>query len=416
MLRVAEHFHKSDTGRQRRANEDSLFARSPLFVVADGMGGAQAGEVASRIAVEAYERGLPGNGGAEERLAAVAQLANQRIHDLGVQDPTRSGMGTTLTAALVDGEVVSLAHVGDSRAYRMRAGELQQLTVDHSLVGELVRRGKLTEAEAQDHPQKSVITRALGVEAHVEVDTISYSAQAGDLFLICSDGLTTMIHDDLIADVLRDSKTLSQAGQRLVDEANESGGRDNITVILFRLEELAAGESAPATPVVDDTTMVGALSPTTADVNAALRSQERVVEASAASLATVQEPQRRGPRLPRRQNRDSQSSPRRRRKRWLVALFGGVVLVAVIGVAVWMGTRAVFFIGTNDAGFVTVYRGLPFEGPFDTKLYETYYVSAVPAAGLPASRRSTLLDHQLRSRTDASDLVRKIELDQLDDK
>ena len=416
MLRVAEHFHKSDTGRQRRANEDSLFARSPLFVVADGMGGAQAGEVASRIAVEAYERGLPGTGGAEERLAAVAQLANQRIHDLGVQDPTRSGMGTTLTAALVDGEVVSLAHVGDSRAYRMRAGELQQLTVDHSLVGELVRRGKLTDAEAQDHPQKSVITRALGVEAHVEVDTISYSAQAGDLFLICSDGLTTMIEDDLIADVLRDSKTLSQAGQRLVDEANESGGRDNITVILFRLEELAAGESAPATPVVDDTTMVGALSPTTADVNAALRSQERVVEASAASLAAIQEPQRRGPRLPRRQNRDSQSSSRRRRKRWLVALFGGVVLVAVIGVAVWMGTRAVFFIGTNDAGFVTVYRGLPFEGPFDTKLYETYYVSAVPAAGLPASRRSTLLDHQLRSRTDASDLVRKIELDQLDDK
>lgn len=418
MLRVADHFEKTDTGRQRRANEDSLFARSPVFVVADGMGGAQAGEVASRIAVEAFEPGLPAGGSGEERLAAVARLANQRIHDLATDDAARTGMGTTLTAALVDAGGVSLAHVGDSRAYRLRDGGLERLTNDHSLVGELVRRGKLTEAEAEEHPQKSVITRALGVEAGVEVDTITVPARAGDVFLLCSDGLTSMIGDDLVGEILHTSKTLSEAGHRLVDEANAHGGRDNITVVIFRLEDLPEGETAlppPVEPPADQVTMLGAAAPNTADVNAALRSRERDASAAAqATPAAAQASARHQPRRPRRRGGAPEASRPRRRIRGLRPLLGVLAVVVVIGVAGWMVSRAVFFVGADQAGFVTVYRGLPYEGPFGAKLYESYYISGVPAADLPVARRSKLLDHQLRGHSDASDLVRKIELDQLD--
>jgi len=170
MLRAAETVAKTDTGLQRRDNEDSAYARSPVFVVADGMGGAQAGEVASRIAVETFEQGLPEDGSPEERLASRAREANKRIHELSRTEPERAGMGTTLTAAYVDRDDLSIAHVGDSRAYLFRDGALERLTQDHSLVDELVRRGKLTEEQAAEHPQRSIITRALGPEADVAVE------------------------------------------------------------------------------------------------------------------------------------------------------------------------------------------------------------------------------------------------------
>src|SRR5919198_4501484 len=238
MLRVAEEFAKTDTGRQRPANEDSMLARAPVFVVADGMGGAQAGEVASHMAVEAFEAGLPDSGGSpEQRLAAVVRAANRKIFEHAQSDEARSGMGTTVSAAYVGEDEVSLAHVGDSRVYVLRNGELERLTSDHSLVGEWVRQGRLSEEEAEDHPQRSIITRALGPEPDVDVDTRTYPAQSGDVFLLCSDGLTSMVAETRVAEILRGASSLEEAGRELVEQANEAGGRDNITVILFRLEE-----------------------------------------------------------------------------------------------------------------------------------------------------------------------------------
>jgi protein phosphatase len=173
MLRVAEHFSDSDTGLQRQGNEDSLFVRAPLFAVADGMGGAQAGEVASQMAVEAFDRGLA-DGSPAEALRTIVTEANRRIHALSREDDRRAGMGTTVTAAYVGEDEVTIAHVGDSRAYLLRRGELTRLTRDHSLVGELMARGKLTEEQAEHHPQRNVITRSVGPEPEVEVDTECY--------------------------------------------------------------------------------------------------------------------------------------------------------------------------------------------------------------------------------------------------
>ncbi|HEX8978014.1 MAG TPA: Stp1/IreP family PP2C-type Ser/Thr phosphatase, partial [Solirubrobacteraceae bacterium] len=241
MLRASQTSWKTDTGRQRKDNEDSAFARAPLFVVADGMGGAQAGEVASQIAIEAFQTELPAAGSPEQRLAARAQDANRRIYEISSTEHDRAGMGTTLTAVYVDASELAVAHVGDSRAYLFRDGELGRLTQDHTLVEELLRRGKLTEEQAAEHPQRSIITRALGVDPQVDVDTRTYSARAGDVVLLCSDGLTSMIPEKQVAEVLQQEPDLDRAAERLIAEANAAGGRDNITVILFRLEEVADG-------------------------------------------------------------------------------------------------------------------------------------------------------------------------------
>jgi PPM family protein phosphatase len=235
MLRIAEHFYDSDLGRQRQGNEDNLFVRAPLFVVADGMGGAQAGEVASELAVKQFEGGLPDGVSPGAALADLIRRANAEIHRQSADDPDLAGMGTTVTAAYLDGENVVVAHVGDSRAYLLRDGDLIRLTRDHSLVGELVARGKLTEEQAETHPQRSVITRALGTEPDVDVDTFTVEAQPDDLYLLCSDGLTDMISADEIFAVLDGSDDLEVAARALIEAANAGGGEDNITVVLFQI-------------------------------------------------------------------------------------------------------------------------------------------------------------------------------------
>src|SRR5919198_420645 len=224
MLRVAEHYFQTDTGRQRSANEDAYFARAPVFAVADGMGGAQAGEVASRIATDAFDREL-GATAPEIELKRIVKQANRRIHELAKRDASRAGMGTTLTAALIRDDEVALAHVGDSRAYRLRDGKLERLTKDHSLVEELRRKGQLTDEQAEEHPQRSIITRALGPEPEVDVDTMTFRARPGDVYLLCSDGLTTMVKEERIAEVLRTAPSLEVAVDELIAEANGAGGR-----------------------------------------------------------------------------------------------------------------------------------------------------------------------------------------------
>ena len=261
MLRAVETVCRSDTGLQRRENEDSAYASAPLFVVADGMGGAQAGEVASRIAVETFQQGLGADGSPEERLAERVHAANAQIYERSREETGREGMGTTLTAAYLDDSQLAIAHVGDSRAYLFRDGELSRLTQDHSLVNELVQRGKLTEAEAEEHPQRSIITRALGPEPDVEVDTLTYPVRAGDVVLLCSDGLTSMVSEDQVAAILRSATGLEAAATALIAAANQAGGRDNITVVLFRVEEVG-GEDANAAPI-DEHTIVGHPAPET---------------------------------------------------------------------------------------------------------------------------------------------------------
>jgi len=396
VLRVAEQYAGTDTGRQRRANEDSLLARSPLFVVADGMGGAQAGEVASRIAVESFQPGLASTEQPERELAELARAANSRIHELSHSNAEHAGMGTTLTAVYVGEQEIAIAHVGDSRAYCLRDGELLRLTDDHSLVDELMRQGRLTPEEAVEHPQRSVITRALGPEGSVEVDTRSFQARPGDLYLLCSDGLTTMLSEQQIAQLLLEHPRLRDAGEALIAAANEAGGRDNITVLLLRLEEVLPGQPAA-------------------------REHDTIVGAPAvqlpASAHTSSSARARGPRAPRpRPGAPASASPppRRRRARRAGALLAVLAVLGLLGAAAYLALQSVYFVGTNDRGLVTMYQGVPVLLPGNLALYSSSYVSGVSASSLSATRRATLLNHSLRSEGDAASLIRSLELGQLE--
>lgn len=415
MLRAAETALRTDTGRQRRDNEDNAFARAPVFVVADGMGGAQAGEVASQIAIETFEQGLPDSGSPEERLATRVREANHQIHELSRADRERAGMGTTLTAAYVDDTSVAIAHVGDSRAYLFREGKLERLTQDHSLVEELVRQQKLTPEQAAGHPQRSIITRALGPEATVEVDTSTYPVRAGDILLLCSDGLTTMISEERVGEILGEAGSLDARAGALIDAANEAGGRDNITVVLFRLEE--SGEDGQA----DQPTMIGVPAPAaTAEMEDAASESE--VESNAhgaagsahAATATIARPattQRLKP-IPPQPPAPGTTEKRRltRGVKFFAALIAIVVVLFLIGGGGYLASRQLYFIGTNQQGIVTIYRGLPYSLPAGLKLYETFYTSGVPAALVPADRRGSLLNNNLRSQSDATSLVMDLEM------
>ena len=236
-MRIARTAVATHTGRKRRHNEDAYVLEPPLFAIADGMGGARAGEVASSLAAAALQSGkVDGNG--EERVTALIQAANRSVYERSSQDAEVAGMGTTMTVALVEDSTVTLGHVGDSRAYVLRDGELEQLTNDHSLVAELVRGGKLSAEEAEHHPQRSVITRALGTDPDVDVDTFTVEAEDGDVFVLCSDGLTDMVGDDEIGEVLaRSRENLKEAAEELVRRANKAGGQDNITVVAFEMTD-----------------------------------------------------------------------------------------------------------------------------------------------------------------------------------
>ena len=238
-------------GRKRRHNEDAYVIEPPIFAVADGMGGAKAGEVASGLAAAALKEADRDGPDAETRVTELIQEANRRVFRRATEDREAAGMGTTMTVALVDGERVVFGHVGDSRAYLIHDGAIEQLTDDHSLVAELVRSGRLTPEEAETHPQRSVITRAVGTEPDVDVDTFSIDPAPGDLFLICSDGLTDMVDDRTIFEAIeRHRGNLEEAAKALVAAANRVGGEDNITVVFFEVTEhsddTAVTQQAPA--------------------------------------------------------------------------------------------------------------------------------------------------------------------------
>jgi serine/threonine protein phosphatase PrpC len=386
VLRIEDQAFRTDTGRQRNANEDSFFVRAPIFVVADGMGGAQAGEVASKTAADAFDVDLP-DGPPERVLRETILSANRQIHELARADPSRAGMGTTLTAAIVDAtaEEVAVGHVGDSRAYRLRGGKLEQLTRDHSLVEEMRRKGQLTDAQAEDHPQRSIITRALGPEPEVEPDVQTISAAPGDVFLICSDGLTTMLSEEQIAKLLAGATSMGAAVRALVDEANRAGGRDNITALAFQLEDAAAPQQSH-----EDATLIGST--------------------AAEQGLTATEVRRRAAAAAARQRREQLVAKGERRglKRALTVI-AVLAVLAALAFGAWYGNRQVWFLGTDDGGRAALYRGLPYELPFGIELYEKRYASPIQTSSLPPRRQDAVSGHDLRSHDDAASLIEDIE-------
>jgi protein phosphatase len=416
VLRVIEYAQRTDTGRQRPANEDSFVARAPLFAVADGMGGAQAGEVASQMAVEVLHEGLGvgTDGTVAERLRDQVLEANSRIHQRAQSDSRNAGMGTTLTAAYVDERRLVVVHVGDSRLYRLRDGVLERLTRDHSLVEELVRQGRLTPEEAEQHPQRSIITRALGPESEVAVDSEVLRVQDGDLFMVCSDGLTAMLSDERIAGFLlageEQDSPLEHRVDALVDAANEAGGRDNITVLLFRVASEdgpgSTGAFAAAAPTDDPT------QPIPAPGGGAEQATAVMPAVTPADLGHESRGGAGPRRLVERADPDAPRQPRtagKKRRRGLRAgPFIVLFLIACVLTGGYFASQTVYFVGSYK-GLVTVYRGLPYDLPAGVRLYSANYPSSVPVDEVDPKIRGRLFDHRLRSLGDANDLVSRLE-------
>ncbi|MDE3070386.1 MAG: serine/threonine-protein phosphatase, partial [Acidobacteriota bacterium] len=290
--------------------------------------------------------------------------------------------------------------------------QLTRLTEDHSLVDELIRQGRLTPAEAQEHPQRSVITRALGPEPVVQADTATLDAAGGDVYLVCSDGLTSMISDDAVAEIINRAPGLRVAGEELLHAANDAGGRDNITVILFRLEDVGAGAGgAGASQAARAQAANGADAPTgdTAPLVVSPLAGTAPAAGTSAGNAIATGTTRRI--LPRRPSTAGAAGRVKRRRRLRAA---PVVALAVLGALVagaYLATQSVYFMGTNARGFVTVYNGLPYALPGGVSLYAQYYVTGVPAATVPASRRHRLLDNSWLSRSRAAEVAHDLELE-----
>ncbi|HST25019.1 MAG TPA: Stp1/IreP family PP2C-type Ser/Thr phosphatase [Gaiellaceae bacterium] len=371
----------TDPGRRRRQNEDAFVCDPPLFAIADGMGGAQAGEIASHLAATSVQRAGHTGSSDEERVTELIQDANRSVYQRAHTDESTSGMGTTMTVALVDGDLVRIGHVGDSRAYLVRDHSLEQLTEDHSLVGELIRSGRLSPEEAEAHPHRSVITRVLGTDPEVDVDAFSVGTKPGDLFMLCSDGLTSMVDDARILELLEEHRgDVDGAARSLITEANANGGEDNITVILFKIATLddtielpgTLVSPAPAAPTDDEDTLSGS---------------EDVPVVHPAAASPPPQPAR----------------PRRRKRLW----FGlGLVVLAALLTAAVLGASRANFVGADSNGYVAVYQGLPWNLPFGIHLYREVYTSRLLAAELSQPERKKLFDHSLRSRGDAESLVK----------
>jgi serine/threonine protein phosphatase PrpC len=372
---------RTNTGRKRRRNEDAFVCEPPLFAVADGMGGAQAGEVASRLAAESVREDDRGELSSIERVAEVIREANRRVYAYSSENMSARGMGTTMTVALAESGRVTIGHVGDSRAYVLRDGRLSQLTQDHSLVAELVRSGRLSPDEAGSHPQRSVITRALGTDSEVDIDVFSFRAEKEDLFLLCSDGLTSMVADTDIERILAATRTdLDTATKKLIEAANRAGGEDNITVVLFELESETARKRPKSSPKGIE----------------ALDEAKTLTEADAVPAVELE--------------RVKRSRSRRSLRLTLVGL--AVVLVLVLAGLGAYTFSAAHFIGVEPDGHVAVYQGLPYDLPGGIHLYRAVRVSdRLYASQLTASERRHFFDHDLHSYGDATRELTQLEGD-----
>jgi len=321
----------TDIGRARGRNEDSYVVHEPLFAVADGMGGHRGGDVASSLAVAALRRAAESGNASWPLLIEEFQAANREVFERGNDEAELHGMGTTLTAVWLSDAEARIAHVGDSRAYLLRDGSLHLLTEDHTLVERMVQAGKLSRTEARQHPQRSILTRALGIEEVLPVDEVTLPLRAGDRLLLCTDGLTSMIDDDAIRDLLLGEANTQEACEGLIDAANKAGGDDNITVVLLDVEEVAQASAGQA----DTTTLAGVSSEDRSNV--------------------FPKPEGKGA--------AAESPARRATIRWRrpVAWSGAALLVLLVGL---FGVRAYashqWYVGDAD-GQVAIYNGIPSE-------------------------------------------------------
>lgn len=399
----------TDTGRVRTINQDSflLLPDRGLWVVADGMGGAQGGEVASRLAVETFEDAYLEQ--TERSLADVVAEANHRIYEAALSSELR-GMGTTAVGlALVeddddgDGHHLVVVNVGDSRAYLYRDGGLTQLTDDHSVVAELVREGRITQAEAEAHPQRNVITRVLGVYPEVIADLWPVDPVRGDRYLLCSDGLFNEVGDDQMSAVLRRLDDPSDAAAELVRLANEGGGRDNITVIV--LDVLDDGGVAERASAALTGSVTGHDSDDIAGFSRAL-DDDRLSEEALDGVLTQTKPTRRARRAQRKEERSQRS-----RITWRVLLFV-VLLLAVLGGALatiqWYGTSTYYVAFDGDE--VAIYQGRP--GGLLWIEPELEEATDVPRDDVPARYLGDLeAGREYSSLADARQFVSNIERD-----
>ena len=362
---------KSDVGRVREANEDSYLIADPLFVVADGMGGHIAGDVASSTAVKVIQD-ESGDASSENpgTLSKIISDANAAIWDKAQSDPALRGMGTTCTLVLVDEDRVHIAHVGDSRAYRLRDGQLEQLTEDHTLVGRMVQEGRLSPEEAQHHPQRSIITRALGVDEDVQVDLDTVELSEGDRLLICSDGLSSMVDDRPIESVLASESDPQRAADRLIDVANEAGGDDNITVVVIDFEK-ASGAARRIVP---------AAAPTEEEGNA----QSVGNQAEEGARPSMPTPMR---------ERDEDPEPERPRRRWVGKLVVALLVLLLLAGGTYAAARYTlsnsWYVGLASSDEVAIYSGIP-DDIAGLELREVEQTSSIALEDLPEFKRDDL--------------------------
>jgi serine/threonine protein phosphatase PrpC len=355
----------SDAGRVRPGNEDAAVAEEGIFAVADGMGGHAAGEVASHVAIDAIRSHTPADG-----IVEAVRVANRAVWERADEDPRLRGMGTTMCAlGLVDdgnGPQVRIVNVGDSRAYLLRDGVLEQITDDHSLPADMAREGRITVEEAKVHPQRNILTRVLGNDPDVEIDEFPIDPFRGDRFVLCSDGLFNEVDDEHIATVLRREHDPQVAVDELVRLANEGGGRDNITVVVV--------------DVLDDDDKARTASAALA--GSASRSRASLLEAPSAATPSHASPE---PPLA------AGAAAHHRRLTWRSALFV-VLLAAILAVAagsVWWVGRSTFYVGLQG-NEVTIFRGRPGGVLWIDPTIEVR--TGLRLTDVPASRRSALRD------------------------
>jgi len=367
----------TDIGQVREGNEDSFLVVAPLYAVADGMGGHRGGEVASSLALETVQGMFERHEGS---LADQVVEANRAVFDRSQNDRSVSGMGTTLTAALVDGSRVHLVHVGDSRAYLLRGGELAQLTEDHTLVHRMVMEGEISQEEAETHPHRSILTRALGVDESVQVDESDVELSEGDRLLLCTDGLTGMVPEGQIREILLESTDPQEAVETLVKVANRAGGIDNITAVILDFSDGTEPGETKQTAIPQQPTMERPVRPAAQPKGSDITILGAPIPEPPPEASTA-----RGPRTPPRAARPAPGArpgaPRRslRRVGRKVGIWAGVTLAVValgtVGLRLYLDTQ--WFVGVSN-GRVAIFRGVPTEvGGFE--LHSVVVETSIPA-------------------------------------
>jgi PPM family protein phosphatase len=408
---------RSDVGLLREGNEDSAYAGPHLLAIADGMGGHAAGEVASAVAISAIaplDQDMA-DGEMLDALAGAVATASHSLHEISVADPSVEGMGTTLTAMLWSGARVALCHIGDSRAYLLRHGDLHQITRDHTLVQSLVDEGRLSPAAAAIHPQRSLIMRALQGSSDVEPDLSTLEAMLGDRYLLCSDGLSDVVSDETLHKALMKFTDIDEAVLQLVELAIRGGGPDNITCIVADVVDAVSGPVEPSGKSV----LAGAAS--NGDGRPVLRTDSPAARAHVLAQSRPETARHTIGYRPGQdgsveddqddQDDDHDAGPRSGRRRLPVVKSILAILIIVIaggGYAAWRYTQHQYYVG-DDAGQVAIFRGVN-QQVAGIKLFEVYQRTAVPIKGLPGTEAGLILNTILaRNLPDAQRIVLRIQ-------